>query len=70
MKHLFLNNDLTWSKDAEEIAREAKVAKVALRYIMDKWSALGCSPREIAHILFWATHDTELDFIIDRAEKT
>jgi len=67
MKPLFIHNDLLWSKEAEEIAREAKVA---LRHIMDKWSALGCSPREIAHILFWATHDTELDFIIDRSEQT
>ena len=66
MKNLFINNGLTWSKEAEEIVREAKIP---LRSIMEKWVGLGYSARDIAHILFWASHDVELDTIIEHAEK-
>lgn len=66
MRQLFLNNGLTWTKEADEIVKEAKLP---LQNIMQKWIELGFSPREIAHLFFWTAHDIELDNIIRAGEK-
>lgn len=66
MRQLFLNNDLTWTKDAEEIVKEVKPA---LSNIMEKWSKLGFSPRQITYLLAWAVNEVETDYLIEQGEK-
>lgn len=63
---LFNMNGLAWSDHANELAQESRDV---LQPLVAKWTSMGYSIRDIAHIINWSVNDLEVDHVIDKQIK-